>query len=278
MEKRDERSITFSYVHIDPNRQIGMHQQSSWELSYIISGYGTRTIGSTTEPFTKGEVVLIPPGIPHCWHFDEVDTDEEGKITNITVTFYPLLLDTLSDSFKELDSIINIIKNHSDAIKFSAASSNSISAILRTMKEESDAERISSFIRLIITISESDEQRVVGSCQISATKEEQILDQVHTFVICNLRRKINIDDIARHVNMSRSSFCFFFKHAAGRSFISYLNSQRINYACNMLKKRNANISEICYLSGFNDIPYFNRVFKKSTGISPKQYRERQSMP
>lgn len=48
--------------------QISFHQSPDWELSYIITGSGTRVIGDVMETFSKGEIIFIPPMIPHVWY------------------------------------------------------------------------------------------------------------------------------------------------------------------------------------------------------------------
>ena len=55
----------FDHVHLCPDEQIGYHSQSSWELSYIIVGSGKCRLGKNTYPFTSGEIVLLPPELPH---------------------------------------------------------------------------------------------------------------------------------------------------------------------------------------------------------------------
>ena len=46
---------TFDHVRITPDKQIGRHSQSGYELDYIITGKGIRTLGSVSEPFREGE-------------------------------------------------------------------------------------------------------------------------------------------------------------------------------------------------------------------------------
>ena len=76
-----EHSFTFNNVSLTPSEQIGLHRQPLWELSYIVTGSGMRLIGDMTEPFQCGEVVMIPPEIPHCWIFNNNDTDANGQIS-----------------------------------------------------------------------------------------------------------------------------------------------------------------------------------------------------
>ena len=57
----ENTSFTFDDVCLAPGEQIGLHEQATWELSYIIVGSGMRLIGDRTEPFGSGEVVAICP-------------------------------------------------------------------------------------------------------------------------------------------------------------------------------------------------------------------------
>ena len=67
---------------------------------------------------------------------------------------------------------------------------------------------------------------------------------------------------------------FFLKKMTGKTFFSYLAEYRIESSCQMLTKTNMAIAEICFASGFKDIPYYNRVFKKIKAVTPTEYRER----
>jgi len=54
--------------------------------------------------------------------------------------------------------------------------------------------------------------------------------------------------------------------------VSYLVSQRIKAAKDMLGNSDLRVSQIAYQVGYNDIAHFNRSFKKLVGVSPKEYR------
>lgn len=59
------KKFSFEHVVLSPKDQIGLHKQSSWELSYIVRGEGIRTIGDTKERFQAGEIVLVVPDMQH---------------------------------------------------------------------------------------------------------------------------------------------------------------------------------------------------------------------
>ena len=146
MPQSERRSFTFENVHLAPDEQIGLHQQSTWELSYVIVGSGMRLIGDMTEPFLGGEVVMIPPEIPHCWYFEGDDTDAQGRIANITVTFDNDFLDRCSGTFPELCGHIDKLKKKYDAVKFDKGKSEAIIVLLEEMCNQSEAERVASMI------------------------------------------------------------------------------------------------------------------------------------
>ena len=162
MPQSERRSFTFENVHLAPDEQIGLHQQSTWELSYVIVGSGMRLIGDMTEPFLGGEVVMIPPEIPHCWYFEDDDTDEQGRIANITVTFDNDFLDRCSGTFPELCGHIDKLKKKYDAVKFDKEKSEAIIDLLEEMCNQSEAERVASMIKLILIMADSGSEHVVG--------------------------------------------------------------------------------------------------------------------
>ena len=81
-----------------------------------------------------------------------------------------------------------------------------------------------------------------------------------------------IDDLAQHVGMNRSALCIFFKHHTGKTIITYLNEHRLSVACHLLRLTSLTVQQVCYESGFNDVPHFCRTFKKMEGLTPKEYR------
>lgn len=217
MSQSDKHSFFFNSVHLTPEEQIGQHEQSTWELSYILVGSGVRLIGGTKEPFQSGEVVLIPPGIPHCWCFGNNVTDTRGRIANITVTFGTDFLDNCATVFPELCGHIEELKKKSDAVKFGKGKAAVIAGILENMRDLDDSGRVAPMINLLLLLAGNGMESVVGRHQ-KIDKEKNRLNQIQVYVVCNVKRDITLDDVARHVGMNRASFCVFFKKVTGKTF------------------------------------------------------------
>lgn len=90
----------------------------------------------------------------------------------------------------------------------------------------------------------------------------------------NLTNKdISVDVLAEKAYMSTSHFFKQFKNTLGVSPIDYLNSEKIKFAKKLIKNnQRLLISEVAFQSGFNNISYFNRQFKKLEMMTPQQFK------
>jgi len=59
----------------------------------------------------------------------------------------------------------------------------------------------------------------------------------------------------------------------GKSFKKYLNERRIKMAEALLRDEEMNVTEVCFAVGFNDLSYFDRVFRQAKGMTPSSYRK-----
>ena len=81
-------------------------------------------------------------------------------------------------------------------------------------------------------------------------------------------------DLAARVGLSASGLEHLFKRHALMSIRDYVLSLRLMRAAYLLARTDERISQICYAVGFRDASNFNHVFKRSFGMSPKEYRQR----
>lgn len=84
--------------------------------------------------------------------------------------------------------------------------------------------------------------------------------------------ELTLDEIARTVHLSLSRFVHLFREQMGMTVIDYLTGLRINQAKGLLLSTDDSCTEISYAVGFNNQSYFNRIFKRQTGLTPRQFR------
>lgn len=257
-----------SYVNmcVKPSEQIGFHEHPSWELSYVTSGHGLRAMGSRQEHFRPGEVILVPPNLRHCWTFD----GEDETISCITVLFHHDLVSILESQFPEMTEVANRFSQITEAVSFTGSTLTRLQTELTRMDDMSAAGRFAALLGLLVTIAQSDEQHSVGR---QYTETELRLKRIEVYIDCNYNHDINIDSIASHIGMNRSSLCTFFRRHTGMTLIEAVNARRLEVARNLLLRRSdLSIQQVCFESGFKDIPYFFRLFKRAEGITPRMYR------
>ena len=83
---------------------------------------------------------------------------------------------------------------------------------------------------------------------------------------------ISLISVANHVAMSAAYFSTVFSQTTGQSFISYLTAMRMEKAKELLRSTNMKLSDIALEIGYNEPNYFSHVFRKSEGMTPKEYR------
>ncbi len=100
------------------------------------------------------------------------------------------------------------------------------------------------------------------------------LMSVVAFVTENYSKQIEVGDMAEHVLLSVSQLQREFSTHFGISPIRYLREVRIGMARRLLESTDISVSQIATDCGFYDQSHFNRYFKSSTGLTPRQYRKR----
>jgi YesN/AraC family two-component response regulator len=85
---------------------------------------------------------------------------------------------------------------------------------------------------------------------------------------------IRIEDLADAVNLGRTVFYGKIKSITGMTPIDFVHHIRIERAEELIANSNYQISQISYLTGFSDPKYFSHSFKKDTGMTPSEYRNK----
>lgn len=138
---------------------------------------------------------------------------------------------------------------------------------VRKIYNSASAENMrSEFIRLAGLIAQS---VVIQDDQGS----NSIIQKARTYIDQNYARDLSLDDVAREVGISPYYFSKLFKEQTGQNFIDYLTRLRIETAKRLLVDPAMSVKEVCLRSGYSNQNYFSRIFKKSTGMTPTEYRD-----
>jgi transcriptional regulator GlxA family with amidase domain len=105
--------------------------------------------------------------------------------------------------------------------------------------------------------------------------DEEILKAQH-FIEKNYAEKVMVDELADKVAVSRRSFERRFKLATNNTPVEYMQRVRIEAAKRSFEASRKNVTEVMYDVGYTDTKAFRDVFKKITGLTPIEYRNKYS--
>lgn len=103
--------------------------------------------------------------------------------------------------------------------------------------------------------------------------DEEVL-QTQEFIENNITERLSVDDLAESVAMNRRSLERRFKKATNNTVLEYIQRVKIESAKRSFESSRKNISEVMYDVGYTDSKAFRMVFKKITGLTPAEYRNK----
>jgi transcriptional regulator GlxA family with amidase domain len=103
---------------------------------------------------------------------------------------------------------------------------------------------------------------------------DNAIKQTQNFIENNIHEKITIDELADMISLGRRTFERRFKVATNNSVLEYINRIKIETAKRSFENSRKNINEVMYDVGYTDTKAFRTIFKKITGLTPVEYRNK----
>lgn len=264
--QEDKQNHFYDLFHFHPEHQITL----------IIKGEGSFTIGESSGKFEKGNMFVIGSNVPHVFRSGREFYENNKLISHSLSIFFK------EDSFgagffnmPETKHIGRMFSEFNRGIKIKS-DKNCTKYFLNVFDIEG-LERIKKFLDLMNEISTcggveflSREKGIIKSNEQS----DRRLNEVFNFVLNNYKNGIKLKTISGIANLSEPAFCRYFKKRTRKTFFDFLNELRISEACKLLLNKDVSISEAAFEVGFNNISNFNRKFKSVLGVTPTEYSKR----
>ncbi len=106
------------------------------------------------------------------------------------------------------------------------------------------------------------------------THGDNLIKEAQELIEHNLEEKITFEEMAARLSVSRRNFDRRFIKATGNTPVEYLQRVKIEIAKRNFETSRKNINEVMYDAGYTDIKAFRTIFKKLTGLSPLEYRQK----
>jgi len=118
------------------------------------------------------------------------------------------------------------------------------------------------------------EQRYYQSFSPSFSHGDSIMIAAQNFIHENYFHQVNIKEIAESICLSEKTLLRRFKKATGMVPINYLQRVRIQKACDFLENSDDSFETICDKVGYVDVSSFRKIFIKTMGLTPREFRKR----
>lgn len=257
------------------------HYHPELELTLVTKSTGIRFVGDSIESFGPGDLVLLGANLPHYWRNDDVyyqattQPQAEALILRFRLNTWGA---TLLES-PEMVAIRRLFQRAATGICFSAEMAVVIQPLLEQLLRSHGIDRLVGWLQVFSTLANSDQYRLLSQKTFGGqhpTEDSDRMSQVLAYVHENLTKPITLAGVAAIASMNSAAFCRYFRQQTNKTFVAMLTELRINYACRLLLDTGKDVGEVCFDSGFRNVPYFNQVFKAHTGVSPTVFRKQQA--
>ncbi|GFZ75892.1 hypothetical protein GCM10008018_21490 [Paenibacillus marchantiophytorum] len=117
------------------------------------------------------------------------------------------------------------------------------------------------------------ETLTLQSKQSTSAEIRSVIRKATEYIERQYMQQLTLVKMAQLANLSPSYFGYLFKQHTGQSFVNYLNGVRIQKAKALLMEDDIKVYEAAEMVGFISLPYFNRVFKSLTDMTPNDFRK-----
>lgn len=225
---------------------VSRHIHTSWELVYCTGGSGTFLFDNTTLSYVQGDVVVIPPLVPHANRSDNGFTNIHLNLEDTLLTFpQPALI-------------------RDDGNGFILAAFEA--AYFHYQKRENEPLLLSAYGNLIAAL-------ILSAVRQGDTRSKIITEIENTIIHNYTDSHFELDNYLKSLPFNYDYLRKLFKKELGMTPHQYLSDLRLQGAADLLYSSGTgySVADIAMLCGFREPLYFSRMFKKKYGVSPSYY-------
>lgn len=248
------------------------HFHPEYEIVYVEAANGVRHVGDHISRYEGSDLVFIGPNIPHL-NFDYgIRTECEQVVIQMKEDFLG------KDFFNipELNNISALFEKARKGLSFHGETKKLVGERLKKISDMDHFDQLLELLHILKLMANAKELTVLDSRPLSnhfVGKEQARMNIIYRYIEEYYRRPVDIHEVAALTHLTTAAFCRYFKKITRMTFTDFLNQYRINQAKKLLL-HDKNVTEACYESGFENLSYFNKTFKKLAGENPSAFRKR----
>ena len=253
------------------------HDHDFYELVYVRRGGGVHVINDRPFPMLRGDLYCLHPQDLHAYR----DSSEDASIINV-IFQAPLFTDSQWDDLKALPGLAPFLdRGHEDVthkLALTPADADEIEGLCDRLLSEFRKQPPG--WRITLRAGLTDLLVRIGRTALAyggANDEAQLHPGPVADTIARLHRDwdqpLTVAELARDAGLTANWFGEVFKQQTGLTVNAYQTKLRIDHARKQLEQQTSRITDIALDCGYDDPSYFARVFRRVTGVTPRDYRQ-----
>lgn len=242
--------------YCDGTYKINRPDSPVWCIEYIRKGKGIVWVNSESFVARSGDIYILPANTNHFYYSDNAEPWEKiwfnisGKLVNSLMEVY---------SLKGIYHIENLnLNNIFEEFVETARNSDSF--------KNAQLQCSAIFMKIVQKMSEHVNTVNTAAVKTLATRLKRKIDMITDY-------SVTFDEIIAEFYCSKSHIIRSFKAEYKITPYQYLLSKKTIYAKELIQSTAMSMTEIAYRLGFNDCHYFSNFFKKTTGLTPVEYKK-----
>jgi len=230
-------------------------------LVFVPRGVVRAEVGGGVLVLPPGSLLLAPPG-------------SGLRLTDLevpSVSFSRSLVGVFAESLDA--AVVRVLTGPPGAVRLSASDAQEAVALLEGIRREVREVGAGSLSLVRLKVLELLLLFVRGLGPEAGSEGLVRVDEVRLFLDEHYADDASVADVARHFGLHPASLSRAFRRETGSTVVDYLNRVRVRKSCDLLKRTQAPILEIALFVGYHSLSHFNLIFRRSTGMSPRDYRK-----
>lgn len=281
LEKNRHGTVIFpaEYYHcVYPAGLAGLpvHWHEEFEVTYVRKGRCTYLIDLAPCQVQEGDVLFLPSGVLHG-----IPEGKTRMLETDSVVFHPSMLGGRGDAC----GMKYVVPLEKGDVRFpevirggeTDGLAGKLAGLCGRMRESFAAKeegyelevKASLLEILLLLYREAPARRLRRENREVVEKLRAVLGYIKE----NYQRPLSVADLAGVCHFSEYYFMRFFRQYMNMTCVEYINQYRMEIAAGRLADGRESVTDIALDTGFNNLSYFNRVFRRSFGMTPKAYRQ-----
>jgi AraC-like DNA-binding protein len=269
--------IVLEYLDFEGKYRNYEETHDFWELCYIVRGQITVFLDDSPTELATGQLMLLPPNRKHS--FLSKNGNESSAFVVCFDSFSQVLLPISASVFSLNDRLSRcmetIIEESSATFHVGEKGLLDVTAAPLFGGQQAILSQLA-YLMICLARQMSDAKNAGIVFFRDENFHANLANVILRFLRKNIYEKLTLDDICKRFNYSKAFLCKTFKQQMNETLIGCLNRLKIEEAKRLLTETDRSVTDIATCLGFQEVKYFDAVFKKSTGTTPVKYRNKEN--